>query len=73
MIVTVFISSCVRWIIDYIPCMTNNNENIEQKKDETRMGGKYHGPSNVAGLTAREYWEMRYEEEDELERLRNDW
>ena len=33
------------------------------------MGGQYHGPSNVAGLTAREYWDAWAEEQDE----RNDW
>ena len=41
--------------------------------DESLMGGYYHGPTNEAGLTAREYWESRYEYEDEQERLRNDW
>ena len=50
--------------------MTNDNE---KKIDESKMGGTFHGPSNVAGLTAREYWEMRWEWEDEQERLRNDW
>jgi len=41
--------------------------------DESLMGGKYHGPSNEAGLTAQEYWESRYEWEDEQARLRDEW
>ena len=36
--------------------------------DVTLTGGKYHGPSNVAGLTAREYWETYYEWQDERDR-----
>ena len=28
----------------------------EVYRDESLMGGKYHGPTNVAGLTHREYW-----------------
>ena len=41
----------------------------EVYRDESLSGGKYHGPSNEAGLTAREYWEMMAAWEDE----RNDW
>ena len=52
--------------------MTNEN-NTEQKRDESKMGGQYHGPSNVAGLTSKEYWESRYEWEDEQARLRDEW
>ena len=52
--------------------MTNDNKYTETK-DESLMGGKYHGPSNTPGLTRNEYWEMRWEWEDEQERLRNDW
>lgn len=44
-----------------------------RKRDESLMGGYYHGPSNSPGLTAREYWESRYEWEDEQERLRGEW
>ena len=44
-----------------------------RKRDESLMGGYYHGPSNEAGLTAREYWEARYEWEDEQARLRDEW
>jgi hypothetical protein len=47
--------------------MTNQND-TKQTKDETKMGGQYHGPSNVAGLTAREYWETYYEWQDERDR-----
>ena len=43
------------------------------RQDESLMGGKYHGPSNQAGLTAREYWDSRYEWEDEQARLRDEW
>lgn len=52
--------------------MSKQNETIPQR-DESKMGGKYHGPSNEPGLTIREYWEMWEMEEDEQERLRNDW
>ena len=41
----------------------------EVYRDESLHNGKYHGPSNEAGLTAREYWEMMAAWEDE----RNDW
>lgn len=37
------------------------------KRDESLRGGKYHGPSNEAGLTHTEYWEMRDEEHRERE------
>jgi hypothetical protein len=52
-----------------------DNDTIDEfvKIDESLMGGKYHGPSNEAGLTAREYWETRYEWEDEQARLRDAW
>lgn len=64
-----------------VPCLTcggfidaHINECPEvPARDEAKMGGKYHGPSNSAGFTRNEYWEMRWEEEDEQERLRNDW
>jgi hypothetical protein len=36
--------------------------------DVARAGGQYHGPSNVAGLTAREYWETMEEWRDERDR-----
>lgn len=42
-------------------------------RDESLMGGKYHGPSNSAGLTSREYWEMMDEYRDEQARLRDEW
>lgn len=45
----------------------------EVYRDESLMGGKYHGPTNVAGLTHREYWEARWEWEDEQARLRDEW
>ena len=41
----------------------------EVYRDESLHNGNYHGPRNEAGLTAREYWEMMSEWEDE----RNDW
>jgi hypothetical protein len=47
-----------------------NNEQVQTKeapkRDESLVGGKYHGPSNQAGLTAREYYEVRdmWEEEE---------
>ena len=55
--------------------MNKQNETIP-KRDESLRGGKYHGPSNEPGLTAREYWEMK--EEEYLERQAyldyiNDW
>jgi len=42
-------------------------------RDESLSGGKYHGPSNEAGLTRNEYWESLYEWEDEQARLRDEW
>jgi len=46
-------------------------------QDQSLSGGFYHGPSNQAGLTAREYWvaywEARWEWEDEQARLRDEW
>ena len=35
--------------------------------DESLMGGAYHGPSNSAGLTRREYYEMQAEWDDRNE------
>jgi len=43
------------------------------KRDESLFGGYYHGPSNEAGLTNREYWEMMDEYRDEQARLRDEW
>jgi hypothetical protein len=40
-----------------------------EKVDESKMDGKYHGPSNAVGMTSREYWDAWAEEQDE----RNDW
>ena len=37
----------------------------EVYRDESLMDGKYHGPSNEAGLTAREYYEAIAEWEEE--------
>ena len=34
---------------------------MTQERDESKMGGYFHGPSNSAGLTAREYEEMMWE------------
>lgn len=48
--------------------MMNNETNPTKeapKRDESLVGGKYHGPSNQAGLTSREYYEMRDAWEDE--------
>ncbi len=42
-------------------------------RDESLYGGKYHGPSNEAGLTVNEYWEMMEEWRDEQARLRDEW
>lgn len=33
-------------------------------RDESLMGGTYHGPSNAPGLTSREYYEMQAERDD---------
>jgi len=41
--------------------------------DESLSGGKYHGPSNEAGLTRNEYWESYWEYQDEQSRLRDEW
>lgn len=35
------------------------------KRDESLVGGYYHGPSNQAGLTAREYSDMMAAWDDE--------
>ena len=43
------------------------------ERDESLQGGKYHGPTNVAGLTAREYWDTYNEWQDEQDRLRDEW
>lgn len=56
--------------------MNTENTTTEQnkpKRDESLMGGYYHGPSNEAGLTNREYWEMMDEWRDEQARLRDEW
>jgi len=45
----------------------------EVYRDESLYGGKYHGPSNEAGLTSKEYWEMMEEYRDEQARLRDEW
>jgi len=49
--------------------MIKNDKETEQKetpkRDESLVGGYYHGPSNQAGLTDREYWEARDAWEDE--------
>ena len=42
-------------------------------QDQSLSGGFYHGPSNQAGLTAREYWDARWEWKDEQARLRDEW
>jgi hypothetical protein len=57
----------------YYSMMKNDNTTEQAQQDQSLMGGYYHGPSNEAGLTAREYWDARWEYEDEQERLRNDW
>ena len=46
---------------------------VEEVYDESLMGGQYHGPTNEAGLTNKEYWEMMAEYEDEQDRIRNEW
>ena len=45
----------------------------EYVRDESQYGGKYHGPTLEAGLTAREYWDSMAEWEDERARLRDEW
>lgn len=40
---------------------------------EHLYGGKYHGPSNEAGFTVTEYWDMMNEWRDEQARLRDAW
>jgi hypothetical protein len=45
----------------------------EVYRDESLSGGKYHGPSNSAGMTRNEYWESYWEYQDEQERLRDEW
>lgn len=50
---------------------TNQTKEVP-KRDESRMGGQYHGPSNQAGLTAQEYYEVRDMWIDELRR-QDDW
>ena len=46
---------------------------LHGKRDESLMGGKYHGPSNSAGMTRNEYWDSYYEWQDEQSRLRDEW
>ena len=58
---------------DYHAEWRDEQKQEDVQRDESLMGGKYHGPSNEAGLTAREYWESRYEYEDEQARLRDEW
>lgn len=56
--------------------MMKNEQNQTKeapKRDESLYGGKYHGPSNEAGLTAREYYEMRDMWEDEKYDRRYDY
>lgn len=43
------------------------------KRDESLMGGKMHGPSNVAGMTRQEHYDSYWEYVDEQERLRDEW
>ena len=45
---------------------------MTQERDESKMGGYFHGPSNSAGLTAREYEEMMMEYQWELDDLKAD-
>jgi len=58
-----------------VPCYTcggfldKHRTDCPDVRDESKMGGKYHGPSNSAGMTSREYWDAWAEEQDE----RNDW
>jgi hypothetical protein len=52
--------------------MDNEQNKTEQKRDESLVGGYYHGPSNEAGLTAREYDEMMMQYYNELDDLRAD-
>lgn len=44
----------------------------ETKRDESKMGGYFHGPSASPGLTAREYDEMMMEYYRELDDARED-
>jgi hypothetical protein len=49
--------------------MMKNEQNQTKeapKRDDSLVGGQYHGPSNQAGLTAQEYYEVRdlWEEEE---------
>ena len=60
------VDEMVRQDVEYLA--TKRNE-----RDESLMGGKYHGPSNVAGLTRNEYWESYWEYQDEQARLRDEW
>lgn len=52
---------------------TSEKTQTTTKRDESLVGGKYHGPSNQAGLTNKEYWEMMDQWEDEKARLRGEW
>lgn len=51
----------------------SENKQTTTTSDESLVGGKYHGPSNQAGLTDREYWEMMDQWEDEKYEMRNNW
>jgi hypothetical protein len=62
--------------------MTNDNTTAQTqsstpaptlKRDESAVGGYYHGPSNQAGLTNREYWEMMDLWEDEKYDRKYNW
>ncbi len=53
--------------------MDKEENKTEQKRDESLVGGYYHGPSNQAGLTNREYWEMMEEYDREREDERSNW
>ncbi len=56
--------------------MKNDNETEQKdttKRDESLVGGYYHGPSNQAGPTDREYWELYDLAMQEREDSRYDW
>jgi hypothetical protein len=45
-----------------------NKPTPTMQPDASAVGGYYHGPSNVAGPTDREYWELLERAYDERER-----
>jgi len=56
--------------------MIKNEQNQTKeapKRDESLVGGYYHGPSNQPGLTAREYSDMLDAWEDEKYNRRYDY